>query len=234
VDGYLPDAPVTKLRLFSKNGTKLLRASTYGRGIWEFQLALGTPDFTASVPTATLTAYPNQTVIYAGTLTAVNAYNSPVNLTCTGGKPAACAAGTTPVTPTAGGAAFTINAAHGSTGDFAFLIHAAGTDSVPQVHDINATLHVVDFALGTLSPASVTTNVPNSSLPVTIPITPSSNFADTITFSCTNAPANVSCSFSPNPVPSGTTSTTLAVTAATGATPVANFALGISAIRGRA
>jgi len=227
--GYIPDAPVTRLRMFNAGGSKRLRASTYGRGIWEFVLAAPVADFTVNVPAPTLTAYPSQTATFSGTLTAQNGYASPVNLSCTGTKPTTCAAATTPVTPTTGGAAFTINASNAATGDFGFMIHAAGTDSVPQIHDTAATLHVVDFTLGALSPTSVTVNVPNSSAPVSIPITPSSNFADSITFSCTNAPANVTCNFSPNPVPAGTTPVTMTVTTAVGAAPVANFALNISA-----
>jgi hypothetical protein len=224
--GYLPDSPVTRLRLFSSGGTKLLRASTYGRGIWEFPLAVGRPDFTVSVPTATLTTYPNQTVQYNGTLTSVNSYANPVNLTCTGGTPQVCSAAATPITPgVAPGAAFMINVAHGATGDFNFTIHAAGTDSVPQVHDTSATLHVVDFTLGAPNPTSVTINIPNPSVSITIPITESFNFADTLSFTCPNEAANkVHCAFSGI---SGT-SATLAVTPTSGAVP-SSFTLMISA-----
>ena len=42
--GYLPNTAVTALRMFNSGGSKKLRASTYGRGIWEFILA-ETPDF---------------------------------------------------------------------------------------------------------------------------------------------------------------------------------------------
>ena len=43
--GYLPNVAVTAMRLFNNAGTKRLRVSTYGRGIWEFALAVA-PDFT--------------------------------------------------------------------------------------------------------------------------------------------------------------------------------------------
>ncbi|HST08767.1 MAG TPA: exo-alpha-sialidase, partial [Terriglobales bacterium] len=36
--GFLPNVPVTALRLFNSGGKKLLRASTYGRGIWQYDL----------------------------------------------------------------------------------------------------------------------------------------------------------------------------------------------------
>jgi hypothetical protein len=35
--GYLANVAVTALRMFDSGGTKKLRASTYGRGIWELQ-----------------------------------------------------------------------------------------------------------------------------------------------------------------------------------------------------
>ena len=44
IAGYLPNTAVTALRMFNSGGTKKLRASTYGRGIWELTLAEA-PDF---------------------------------------------------------------------------------------------------------------------------------------------------------------------------------------------
>ena len=199
--GYLPNAPVTKLRMFSNlSGTKLLRASTYGRGIWEYPLAIGTPDFTLTVPTSALTSYPNQTVPYNGTLTSVNGDVSPVNLSCTGGHPAACAPVATPVTPVAApGAAFVMDAAHGTIGDFAFTIHAVDGAVPPVVHDTNATLHVVDFAATAPNPATVTANIPNTSDATTFQITAQGSFADAVTLTCSNGlPAGAACNFSPS------------------------------------
>ena len=42
--GFLPNVAVTALALFNSGGQKLLRASTYGRGIWQFDL-LAVPRF---------------------------------------------------------------------------------------------------------------------------------------------------------------------------------------------
>ncbi len=45
--GYLPNVAVTAIRLFNSGGVKKLRVSSYGRGIWEFALAVAPPpDFT--------------------------------------------------------------------------------------------------------------------------------------------------------------------------------------------
>ena len=54
--GYLPNTAVTALRMFNSGGTKKLRASTYGRGIWELTLAEA-PDFQFAVADNTLTAF---------------------------------------------------------------------------------------------------------------------------------------------------------------------------------
>ena len=44
----LPNVAVTALGIFASGGQQLLRASTYGRGIWEFNLVI-TPDFQMAV-----------------------------------------------------------------------------------------------------------------------------------------------------------------------------------------
>jgi hypothetical protein len=232
ISGYIPDTPVTRLRLFSNSGNVKLRASTYGRGIWEFVLATGTPDFTANVPTATLTTYPSLAAVFSGTLTATNGYASPVNLSCTGTKPSTCAAVTTPVTPTSGGVAFSINTSNAATGDFAFTIHAAGTDSVPQLHDTAATLHVVNFAIGAPSPTTVTANVPNASNATTFQVTAAGSFADTVNLTCSGLPTGASCNFSPSANVQPTTATPVTVTLTIGttiSTPVGSSTVTIKA-----
>ena len=66
--GYLPNTAVTALRMFNSGGTKKLRASTYGRGIWEFTLAEA-PDFQFSIADNSLTTFVGQTATFAVTLT---------------------------------------------------------------------------------------------------------------------------------------------------------------------
>ena len=55
--GFLPNVAVTALRMFNFSGTKKLRASTYGRGLWEFTLAEG-PDYQFTSPANVLTTPP--------------------------------------------------------------------------------------------------------------------------------------------------------------------------------
>ena len=59
--GFLPSAPVTAIRIFNNGTTKKLRVSTYGRGIWEFDLST---DFTIPAPLGDPSAAnPGQTTI---------------------------------------------------------------------------------------------------------------------------------------------------------------------------
>jgi len=71
--GFLPNVSVTALRLFNSGGIKRLRASTYGRGIWEFW-----SDFQAAFSNNPLTVFVGQTAVFAGTLTGSNGYTSSV------------------------------------------------------------------------------------------------------------------------------------------------------------
>jgi hypothetical protein len=75
--GYLPNVPITALHMFSAGTAKLLRASTYGRGIWEYNLT-PVPDFQITVSNPSLTIFPTQTATFSGTLTAVTGYASQV------------------------------------------------------------------------------------------------------------------------------------------------------------
>ncbi len=90
--GFLPDVAVTGLALFNSGGQKLLRASTYGRGIWQFNL-LATPDFQISISNTPLTVFTGYTGTLDGTLTSLNGYNNSVALSCIAGTtnpPAPC------------------------------------------------------------------------------------------------------------------------------------------------
>ncbi len=96
--GYLPNVPVTAIRMFNYDGTKKLRVSTYGRGIWEYALAIA-PDYTNVISDTPQTVSAAQNATFSGTLTAVAGYASPVNLSCTGAKPTTCLL-STPQNPT--------------------------------------------------------------------------------------------------------------------------------------
>ncbi|HWX92089.1 MAG TPA: hypothetical protein VNY29_05605 [Terriglobales bacterium] len=104
--GYLPNVPVTALQIFNSGGKKLLRASTYGRGIWEYNLnSLFT--FTVADTSPTQSVKAGQTASYSLTVTPVGSttFPSAVSFTCSNWSPsqpagAACSA----VTPVSTGA----------------------------------------------------------------------------------------------------------------------------------
>ncbi len=195
--GYLPNVPVSAIRLFNSGGTKKLRLSTYGRGIWEFNLAVA-PDYTNVISDSPQTVFPTQSATFHGTLTALNGYNSPVNLTCTGTPPTTCTP-TTPKTPTPGGTPYTVTAS-GAIGDYNFNAHAVGTDANTVTHDAAVTLHVVDFRLTDPSPSTVTAQQGGISTSTSFQVTAAGSFGGTVALTCTGPviTAGASCNFLPS------------------------------------
>jgi hypothetical protein len=220
--GYLPNVPVTAIRLFNYGGTKKLRVSTYGRGIWEYALATA-PDYMNAVANTPQTMYPGQTATFNGTLTAQGGYASPVNLSCTGDAPQTSNFNQTQVTPTASGAPYTLTAG-GAIGDYTFTAHAVGTDPQAITHDAAVTLHVVDFNISTPNPGALSAPQGGTSNASTFQVTAVGSFSGTVVLSCASGlPAGAACVFSPssavNPTAANPVSVTLTVATGTG-TPV--------------
>jgi hypothetical protein len=217
VSGYLPDAPVTALQMFNPDaGTKMLVASTYGRGIWNYALA-ASPNYANVISNSPHTVFPAQTATFNGTLTAKGGYASPVNLSCSGAMPATCTLQPTQITPTA---TYTLTAA-GVVGDYSFNAHAVGTDGNAITRDASVTLHVVDFNLTAPSPNSMSVAQGGASGASSFQVTATGSFAGTVTLSCSaGLPSGAACSFSPsssvNPTSSAPVTVTLTVTAGTG------------------
>jgi len=236
--GFLPNVPVTALRLFNIVGTKKLRASTYGRGIWEFPLVT-TPDYKINVTNSPLMILPNQAATFNANLTAQDGYSSAVNLSCGSGTvPPGCTPSPTSVTPTAIGAPFKVGTSTiSSISDYTFNIHGVGTDSNTVTHDQPVTLHVVDFGLTVPSPASISANEPNSSAPVSLSVTAQGSFTASVSLSCSGLPAGAGCSFVPqgatqpvtsvNPTTANPVQLQLTITTSP-STPVGPFAVTIT------
>ncbi len=216
--GYLPNVSVTALRIFNSAGSKHLRASTYGRGIWDFNLIV-TPDFQFGFTTTTQTIFPTQSATYNGTLTALNGYNGSVALSCTGTKPSTCTLNPANLLPTTSGATFTVTAS-GVAGDYAFNAHGLGSDTNTTTHDAPLTLHVVDFGLTAPSPSAVTVNRPNTSQPISFSVTAAGSFSGTVTLACSGLPTGATCNFSPSAsvTPTSSTPVTVALTIGTTST----------------
>ncbi len=221
VSGFLPDAPVTALQLFNPAaGTKTLVASTYGRGIWSFGLVTS-PDYTNGISDSPQTVFPTQTATFNGTVTAKSGYDSPVNLTCTGGAPSTCTLQPTQVTFSGDSSATYTVKTGGSVGDYSFNAHAVGTDGNSITHDAPITLHVVDFNLTAPTPNAVSVAQGGTSGASTFQVTALGSFAGTVALGCSaGLPAGTACVFSPsssvNPTSSLPVTVTLTVTAGAG------------------
>ena len=220
-DGYLPNVAVTALRMFNFGGTKKLRASTYGRGIWEFALALG-PDYNFASPDSTLTVFAGQNAVFSATLQAQNGFASAVNLSCTRratSPPPTCTLAPASLTPNGAGTAFTVTAG-GPVGDYLFNAHGAGTDANTTTRDFALTLHVVDFDLTAPAPASVTANQSGVSGAVAFQVTAGGAFSQAVALSCGGLPAGAACTFLPSssasPISGSPVTVTLTISAGAG------------------
>jgi hypothetical protein len=116
--GYLPNVPVSAIQLFNSGGTKKVRVSTYGRGLWEFNIST---DFT--VPTNLADpphANPGQTTSTTMLITPVggSSFGSNVTYTCSAGLPTGATCSFTPAQITAGSGATTVTVTVNTAGPF--------------------------------------------------------------------------------------------------------------------
>jgi hypothetical protein len=218
--GYLPNVAVTALGVFASGGQQLLRASTYGRGIWQFNLVL-TPDFNVAISNSPQSTFAGQTATFNGTASALNGYTSSVTLSCATGTtapPSTCTPSPSTLTP-ASKTPFTITAG-GAAGDYNFNVKAVGSDSSHITHTVPVTLHLLSFGLTTPSPASVTVNRGNTSPPVSFQITAAGSFNQSVNVSCATGITGATCNLTPgstvNPTPAAPVSMTASVTVPAG------------------
>ena len=249
--GFLPNVAVTALGVFASGGQQLLRASTYGRGIWQFNLVI-TPDFQLSVPAAQQTVFAGQVASFGGTASAVNGYSSSVILSCVAGStapPSTCTVTPSVLTPTSK-APFTVTAA-GAVGSYSFAVQGAGLDASHITHKVPVTLQVLSFGLTSPSPSSVTVGRGNTSSPVSLQVTAGGSFNQSVSVSCSTSIPNAICNLTPGTtvsprsgapvkmtasvsVPSGTTAgsypvTIQATTSGASSPQTASFTLNVTA-----
>ncbi len=208
--GYLPNVAVTSLSIFQSGTQQLLRASTYGRGIWQFNL-LTTPDFQLSISNSPQTISIGQTAVFSGSAAALNGYASSVALSCAFGitaPPATCTPSPSTLTP-GRSTPFSVTAG-GAAGDYYFNLKGVGSDSKHVTHQVGVVLHIVgngpDFSLnGPTSPPTVdaggSTTVSNAVNVQSV----NGQFQGAITLTClvllaNGNPANSSCTTNPTTV----------------------------------
>jgi uncharacterized membrane protein len=209
--GFLPNVAVTTLGIFNSGGQKLLRASTYGRGVWQFNLAA---DFQMAISNSPKTIFPTQAAIFNGTVTALNGFTNSVRLSCAAGgsgPPSLCTPSPLVLTPTTN-TPFTITAG-GIVGDYAFNVQGVGSDPNGTTHQVGLTLHVIDFGLTTPSPTTVTAAPGTTSAPVDFQVTAGGSFSQSVTVSCSVNISGGGCNLTPGTTVNPTSSSPVNMTA---------------------
>ncbi len=211
--GFLPNVAVTALGVFTGGGQQLLRASTYGRGIWQFNLVI-TPDFQMSVSNSPQTVFVGQTSAFNGTAIALNGYASSMALSCAAGAtapPSTCSV--SPATMTPGTKTPFAVTVVGAIGDYSFNVQGVGSDSKHVTHQVPVTLHVVGFGMTTPSPANVTVARGTTSSPASFQITAAGSFNQSVAVSCSSGIASAICTLMPGTSVNPTSTTPVNMTA---------------------
>ena len=209
--GYLPNVAVTMLRMYNTGNDKFLRASTYGRGLWQFPL-ITTPDYTLSISNTPLTIFAGSSAAFGGFAYSLDAYSKPVTLSCVAGitpPPSTCSVSPGSVTPSSNGTPFTIAAA---SPDGTYEFNLSGTDSNSLTHSAAVTLNVVDFNLAAPSVNSVTLGPASTSSPISLQVTAAGPFAQSVSLSCSGLPSGALCNFEPSSLVSPTAAQPVTVT----------------------
>ncbi|HET9697641.1 MAG TPA: NEW3 domain-containing protein [Terriglobales bacterium] len=227
-NGALPNVAVTRLAIFSPAGQPArLRASTYGRGVWEMPLASpATPDYALAISNPDLLTYPGQSVTFNGTLTGFSGYSNAVNISCDAGVggplPSPCTPNAVSFVPNAGGTNFSVTAGNSAVQDFSFKIKGMGTDANALVRQQAVSLRVIDFSVGTPQPASIANLVHGDSTTIQLTATSLGSFDQQVHFGCNEftLPAGWSCSSAQVTLtPGGTAQATLTLNTSAATAP---------------
>jgi hypothetical protein len=215
--GFLPNVAVTALELFNSGGQKLLRASTYGRGVWQFNVA-NAPDFEIAVSNPLLVAFPGTNASFSGTVTALDGYGSTVTLSCIAGStspPSPCTPTPATLTPTSNGTPFSVTVGASAITNYSFNLQGVGSDSNKTTHLAGLTLEVVNFGLTPPMPSTIVEPRGGTTTPVSFQVTAQGSFDQTVTLSCSFAPAitGAACAFTPGATVTPTQSTPVNMTA---------------------
>ena len=172
-------------------------------------------DFAIAVTATPNATVVNQNVTWDGTLTAANGYSGSVTLTCTAGAPGTCASTPSTLTPTAGGAGFTVTSGSATAGTFNFTIQ--GTDGTLTHATATETLTVGTDVTWTNTGNATVTVAAGQSASYTFSAVPAggSAFSSAVSFGCTGLPALTSCGFSPATIAAGAGTTPVTLTIAT-------------------
>src|SRR5207245_3938247 len=121
-----------------------------------------------------------------GILTSVHGYSRSVTLSCRIGGPVTCTPGPGSVTPTAGGAAFTVSVSSDVVQNYNFNIVATGSDSGHITHSAGVVFNsTFDFAINNNSAPETVTAGQTASYNLNVrPMGNSSHFHASVTPAC--------------------------------------------------
>jgi hypothetical protein len=193
--GFLPNVAVTALALFDSGGETLLRASTYGRGVWQFDLVT-VPDFVLSgaVPTVNAgNANPQGSISVAS----INGFTGTVNLSCSmAAGDGSCSVKPASVSSFPATADITISAPALGAGSYQLSVRGA---SGSTINTLAIPFNVADYQLS--GTESITINA-GSQGAANLTIVPSPFYVGLINASCnSSALAGATCTASPaNPI----------------------------------
>ena len=174
--------------------------------------------FDMVISNSALSAVDGRTAIFNGTLTALNGYNSNVNINCNGGSiPSSCAPAS--VAPSDGGQPFQITVSNNTVANLSFNLHAVGTDPAAFTQTVPVTLAVAQDFIFTAS-SSTQTVTAGGAATYSLTVSPAGNaFSSSISFSCSGLPPLTQCLL-PAPVTPGVNSVPVTLTIDT-TTPIA-------------
>jgi len=216
--GFLPNVAVTALHIFNPGGARRLRASTYGRGIWE----LAGFNLSRPMPAAVNVGTPGTSPLVTFQLTAA-AFNGPVNLFCTVPSYAQCSIA-------GGGSALSVNVSPGNpftftltiktmanapTGPFTVAVHASAPGYTTETQNLPVTV-TGGFSFSITNGSGPQTVIAAQTATYALNVAPSvGSFPDPVTLSCSGLPVQSNCSFSPATVGGGSGATSVVLTLAT-------------------
>ena len=211
--GFLPNVAVTALNLFDDGTNKWLRASTYGRGMWQ-SLVSTSPDFLISITNTPMTVFAGSSAVFSGEAFSLNGYSNSVDLSCQPGSsspPTTCWFDHTVIQPSSSGTPFTLTAS-GAAAGYHFNVQGVGTDSSSTTRNASVTLNIVDFNLTAPSKPTLTLGPAAVSPPISFQVTAAGPFSDLVDLSCSGLPIGATCSFQPANVVAPTADAAVAVT----------------------
>jgi len=201
--GFLPNVAVTALRLFNVSGEKLLRAATYGRGVWEYAVI---PAFdigpTTANPDTVFDPSPDGTEpgSFGVVIKAQTGYAGTVDLSCAPSASCSVSKSSVMLTQNMPSATATVTANGGIPGIYTYTL--TGTDPVSHFStQVLLTLDVVNFSLSQPSPSSLTMGASGTAT-AGFQLSDAGPFVGLVALSCNAPPSSgISCGLSPSSVP---------------------------------